>query len=366
DLTVSGGSVASDGGGIAVDATGSLTMSTSTVSGNTATDDGGGIYLTGAGGAVALTNVTLSGNAANVGGGLYCQGPCTLTNVTITDNTASSSGGGVRQRTGGGSVTFLNTIVANNSAPVNVDCQGGNLISNGYNLSSDATCDFTNTGDLENTDPLVGPLQDNGGPTFTHELLVGSLAIDTGTNTGCPATDQRGVARPVNVTCDKGAYEAAAVAPDITVMKTVTTLEDPFNGTTDPKAIPAATVLYTIGLTNSGSGPADVDSVVITEPIPANTALRVIDFDAGNAGPVAFVDGTPASGLTYTFVALGDPGDDVEFSNDGGSTYTYTPVADGNGVDTTVTDIRINPKGTFLSSTSGDPNFEVLFKAIVQ
>ncbi len=159
---------------------------------------------------------------------------------------------------------------------------------------------------------------------------------------------------------------AAATAPDIVVMKTVTTLEDPFNGTTDPKAIPAATVLYTIRLTNSGSGPADADSVVITEPIPANTALRVIDFDAGNAGPVAFVDGTPASGLTYTFVALGDPGDDVEFSNDGGSTYTYTPVADGNGVDTTVTHIRINPKGVFLSSTTGDPNFEVQFKTIVQ
>ena len=113
-------------------------------------------------------------------------------------------------------------------------------------------------------------------------------------------------------------------------------------------------------------GLADADSVVITEPVPANTALRVIDFDGSNAGPVAFVDGTPASGLTYTFVALGDPGDDVEFSNNGGSSYIYTPVADANGVDTTVTHIRIKPKGNFLSSPSGDPNFEVMLKHIVQ
>jgi len=154
--------------------------------------------------------------------------------------------------------------------------------------------------------------------------------------------------------------------PDILVLKTVTTLEDPFSGTTNPKAIPSATVLYTIRLTNLGGGPADADSVVITEPIPTNTALRVIDFDGSNAGPVAFVDGTPASGLTYTFVALGDPGDDVEFSNDGGSTYSYTPVPDGNGVDTTVTHMRIKPNGTLLSSSPGDPNFEVLFKNIVQ
>ncbi len=108
--------------------------------------------------------------------------------------------------------------MANNSSVANDDCKGNAslLISNGYNLSSDATCDFTNTADLVNTDPLLGPLQDNGGPTFTHELLTGSPAIDAGTNSGCPATDQRGFTRPVGASCDIGAYEAPPPGPSIT------------------------------------------------------------------------------------------------------------------------------------------------------
>lgn len=67
----------------------------------------------------------------------------------------------------------------------------------------------------ELVDPLLGPLQDNGGPTFTHALLAGSPAIDTGNpallgsgGSACEATDQRGVARPQGSACDIGAYEA--------------------------------------------------------------------------------------------------------------------------------------------------------------
>ena len=256
NLTISNGDVTGDGGGIALDGTASLTLSDSTVSGNTSNDDGGGIYLVGAGGTVALTNVTLSGNTAGVGGGLFCQGPCTLTNVTITDNTASSSGGGLRQRTGGGTITFLNTIVANNSAPADVDCNGSaaNLISNGYNISSDASCDFTNTGDQENTDPLLGPLQDNGGPTFTHELLTGSPAIDTGTNTGCPATDQRGTTRPIGGTCDIGAYEAPFL---LTLIKTAFETD----GTPIPTGsiIPSPVVFkYLLYINHTGVATSDV------------------------------------------------------------------------------------------------------------
>ena len=72
------------------------------------------------------------------------------------------------------------------------------------------------------------------------------------------------------------------------------------------------------------------------------------------------------SGLTYTFTSLGSITDDLEFSNDGGSTWTYTPVASGNGTDPAVTDIRINPKGIFGGSIgAGDPGFQLLFKVIV-
>jgi len=151
------------------------------------------------------------------------------------------------------------------------------------------------------------------------------------------------------------------------VLKAAAVVEDPFSGTTNPKAIPGATMRYLVMTTNMGTGPVDTDTLAITDPIPANMALRVIDFDGVTSGPVQFVDGTPVSGLTYTFVALGDAGDDVAFSNDGGTSFTYTPVPGTNGIDTTVTHIRINPKSDFLGNTgSGDPSFEVFFKAVVQ
>ncbi len=155
--------------------------------------------------------------------------------------------------------------------------------------------------------------------------------------------------------------------PSLLVMKSSSVIEDPFNGTTNPKAIPGATVRYLISTTNSGTGPVDNDTMVITDAIPANTALRVIDFDLATPGPVRFVDGTPASGLGYSFVALGDAGDDVSFSDDGGATFIYTPVPNANGVDPAVTHIRINPKGVFAGNTGGgNPNFDVRILVVVQ
>ncbi len=154
--------------------------------------------------------------------------------------------------------------------------------------------------------------------------------------------------------------------PSLLVMKATFTLEDPVNGTTDPKAIPGATERYLVEVTNTGPGTVDADTMFISDPIPANMALRVIDYDGGNLGPVAFVDGSPVSGLTYTFTSLGSTTDDVEFSDNNGSTWTYTPADSGDGTDPAVTDIRINPKGVFAATGGGDPSFQVLFKALVQ
>jgi hypothetical protein len=91
------------------------------------------------------------------------------------------------------------------------------MTSDGYNLSSDHTCRFEGIGDLNNTDPNLGPLQDNGGPTKTMALLPGSPAIDTGNPDGCSdsqgnllKSDQRGMPRPDKDDsggCDRGAYE---------------------------------------------------------------------------------------------------------------------------------------------------------------
>jgi len=81
------------------------------------------------------------------------------------------------------------------------------MTSLGHNIDSGNTCGFTATGDLTNTNPLLGPLQDNGGPTPTYAIPADSLAVNAGDNAVCPPTDQRGIARPQAGRCDIGAYE---------------------------------------------------------------------------------------------------------------------------------------------------------------
>lgn len=167
-------------------------------------------------GAATLTNVTISGNtSAGNGGGIFngvTGSTTTVTSTTIVENTADD-GGGIGSFTG--TVTVGNTIVANNSSP---NCNTIAAVdSMGHNLESDDTCDFDQSSDLINTDPFLGPLQDNDGLTRTHALLPGSPAIDAGTNDGCPSTDQRSVPRPVDgnlddrAICDIGAYEYTPV-----------------------------------------------------------------------------------------------------------------------------------------------------------
>lgn len=226
--------------------------------------------------------------------------------------------------------------------------------------------------------PSQGTYDPISGDWFVGSLGVGSSAtlalqadVDAGTGgttiTNTVTVDFLSQIDP-NAANDIASVDIIPVgAPSLLILKASATVEDPISGTTNPKSIPGATMSYLVMTSNTGSGPVDTDTLVITDPIPANMALRVIDYDGVTSGPVQFVDGTPASGLTYTFVALGDAGDDVSFSNDGGVTYTYTPVADANGLDLTVTHIRINPKGDFLgNSGGGDPNFDVYFKAVVQ
>ena len=155
--------------------------------------------------------------------------------------------------------------------------------------------------------------------------------------------------------------------PSLTILKSVTTLNDPFNGAVNPKSIPGATVSFLIVTMNTGTGQVDADSLEVSDPILANMALRVTDFDTATTGPVQFIDGATPSGLTYSFVSLGDTGDDVAFSDDGGATFDYTPIPDSNGVDVAVTNIRINPKGIFQGNTgAGDPSMQLGIKAVVQ
>ena len=121
-------------------------------------------------------------------------------------------------------------------------------------------------------------------------------------------------------TSEFGGNVTVTSGPTLTHLKSVAVLSDPLNNTTNPKSIPGAMQVYTLRITNQGTGSVDNNTVAIVDAVPANTALFVQDLGAAGSGPVAFTNGTPTSALTYTFSGLGNAGDDLEFSNNGGTT----------------------------------------------
>lgn len=232
-----------DGGsGGAINSSANLTVTNSTFSNNTAGANGGAIASFSFGGAeVNITNSTISGNSAKGHGGGISFGETfnesSLNNVTIYNNTADSDDNGSGD--GGGfyeegppadlfkSILAKNSIIAGNTDKGGEmpDCGGSDATGDGYinsgdyNLIQDTTgCTIsgTTTNNITGQDPNLGALANNGGDTQTHELNVGSPAIDKGNSAGCTdhnsaalTTDQRGETRPINVRCDIGAFEVS-------------------------------------------------------------------------------------------------------------------------------------------------------------
>src|SRR3970282_1052017 len=126
---------------------------------------------------------------SNSGGGIFNSGTLTITTSTIVSNTTSGLGGGLRAASG--AALLRNTIIANSAAGNACSLGSGTVTDGGFNIVEDNTCSFTG-----GTDPLLGSLQNNGGPTWTHALLPGSPAIDAGDNATCTATAQAGAVRP--------------------------------------------------------------------------------------------------------------------------------------------------------------------------
>ncbi len=216
--TIAGNVADRDGGGIIN--VGALTIIASTISGNLAkanrpTSGSGQVGLGGGGienstGILTVENSTISNNRSNqyAGGLVNDEGTLRLTFSTVSNNSAGTIGGGLYIT---GSVTdtlvyLSNSIIANSTGQ---DCVNeGGAITNTYTLIQDNTCNPNLSGD-----PLLGPLQNNGGDTETQALQPGSPAIDQipYDMNGCGTTyttDQRDVSRPQGDNCDIGAFEA--------------------------------------------------------------------------------------------------------------------------------------------------------------
>lgn len=236
DGTIVNNNTAQNGGGVWNNGTFNLTNST--ISTNTVTASGGGIFNTFT---ANLTGSTIDANSAVRGGGLYNDrgaiitnstfsgnsstgttngtdgggaihnalnfintSTITLLNATIAENTSAVAGGGIKNND---RVNSKNTIFALNSAPGAPDFSGG-ITSDGFNLiQNTAGSSGFIASDLQNVNPNLGALTDNGGFTFTRALNSPSSAINAGTNTGAPIIDQTGRSRPMGGTIDIGATE---------------------------------------------------------------------------------------------------------------------------------------------------------------
>jgi len=249
DLVITGGQTDTGGGFFGSNIL--LTMERIAVTGNTADFFGGGIQLDVSD--LSLHESTIAGNSVTqgIGGGLSIRcpinSPCQteIRNSTISGNSASLGGGGILNN--GASLAVVDSTIAGNSANagaalyndfqspaaqftrslISGDCAWVNAVSSasaGGNLESPGnTCRLDQASDqVSVADPGIGPLADNGGPTWTHALLPGSPAIDAAGG-GCGPLDQRGFSRPQDgdadgsSLCDAGAFEAPATGAGVAI-----------------------------------------------------------------------------------------------------------------------------------------------------
>lgn len=307
-----GGGLYSNGGGIG-SVFSSISQNTAIVSANGNGNGGGAIFDDGRGGTYLVS--TLSGNsvslsgygAQNGGGAIFSFGTSQISGLTIAGNHINAPGGGLFLADSASSFALENTIVADNTIG---NCAGsGTFHSAGFNLETANSCGLTGPGDVVNTDPKLGPLQNNGGPTPTRALAAGSPAVDAGTcqsTLGAPlTTDQRGVARPqpAGGKCDIGAYElvpassspppgpgpsAPAAVPGPPTATSSTGAG--FSGSVNPNG-QATTVSFQYGIDSRyrpGGGSAVIyDQSTPPQTLPADSAVHAVSATASGLVPNA-------------------------------------------------------------------------------
>ena len=268
-----------------------LTLTNCTISSNNGSDDGGGIYNDSNGGLpsysiVTLTNCTVSDNKSQVGGGIdndtqYYPALVVLNNTIVAGNSATAGSNDISS----GSIGGVNGM----------QTSAYNLIGNGTGISNLAQLASSNligtTADPIN--PLLGPLQNNGGPTQTMALLPGSPAIDAGSNALAVdandnplTTDQRGVGFPriLGHSVDIGAYEFTPLSQTISFGA----IAGQTYGTTITLSATATSGLPVSYTVIPGSAPANISGNVLTV-----TGVGLVDIEADEAGNATYAAATP-------------------------------------------------------------------------
>jgi predicted outer membrane repeat protein len=300
DTTISG-NVATNGGGVYASSSllfgpASTAITRSTISGNSASA-GGGVYAGGFGGSLSISNATVSSNTASgAGGAIYASTGTSIRNSTITAN--SSASGGAVMADGGASISVRNTIVANSTGTAPANCVSLDIVSLGNNIEFPGTsCGFSSI------DPLLGPLANNGGPTFTHALMPASPAIDAGDDATClaspvSAVDQRGTIRPLDAHCDVGAFEAP-----VNIRPTITFIPSARLGIGDA----TSALAFTVGDVETTAANLTVSATSSNTTLVPNTNIVF-----GGTGTSRTVTVTPAAGqcgmLSMITVTVNDGG----------------------------------------------------------
>lgn len=258
-----------------------------------------------------LTNVTFSGNSAGTHGGavyIYQSSP-TFTNITMSNNSANVDGGAIY------SEHDSSPIVTNSIVYGNV----GGQIQNVDNSSTTVTYSIVQGGypggtEIIDADPLLGPLQNNGGYTLTMAPGLGSPAIDSGDDATCAASDQRGVPRPQGAQCDRGAYEIDNATPLVTNVSS--SMSD--------------------GSYNAGTV-IDV-SVTFSEPIIVTGAPQ-LTLETGSVDrDAAYVSGSGTASLTFQYtVQPGDTSADLDYVSANALTLTSGSIMDFAGIGANLT-----------------------------
>ena len=198
----------------------------------------------------------------------------------------------------------------------------------------------------------------NGAADNADEAFEFAYAVPATAKTGFwtpQVTGNEGTEGTVNHTAN-GIFDLDV--PSLLVMKTVLVSSDPAEGTIRPKAIPGAVVQYTVLVQNNGRGPTDNNSLVISDLVPANTAL-----DLTGKPPFTFTDGSPSSGLTVA----GGSDANIAYSNNGGASYTYVPSCTRPCADPTITNFKITLNGSMNGKLGGTaPSFVTTYDVLIR